>query len=161
MSRLPKSRSPWTLSNYDRIFEPEILTLLWRSLWLAGITTIVSLIVAYPVALVIATAEMKWKPWLLLIIILPFWTNLLIRTYALLNILGSRGRINDVLYYLWSWADTVLGWIGLGWVMGGPVRSREVPRHRIGRRHRPGLFRAAVCNPTDLFVVGKDGQVLP
>lgn len=108
----------WNFSNYERIFEPAILTLLWRSLWLAGITTIISLVVAYPVALVIATAEMKWKPWLLLIIILPFWTNLLIRTYALLNILGSRGRANDVLYYLWYWADTALGWIGLGWLLG-------------------------------------------
>ena len=35
-----------------------------------------------------------------------------------LNILGSRGRVNDVLYYLWYWADTALGWIGLGWVLG-------------------------------------------
>lgn len=87
----------WTLSNYDRIFEPEILTLLWRSLWLAGITTIISLIVAYPVALVIATAEMKWKPWLLLIIILPFWTNLLIRTFAILEIIRNQGLVNTVL----------------------------------------------------------------
>lgn len=118
----------WAVSNYDRIFEPEILTLLWRSLWLAGITTVISLIVAYPVALVIATAEVKWKPWLLLIIILPFWTNLLIRTYALLNILGSRGRVNDVLYYLWTWADTALGWIGLGWVLG----DRFVPVKFLG-----------------------------
>lgn len=104
----------WTLSNYERIFQKEIIYLFWRSLWLAGVSTIVCLVVGYPVALVIATADARWKPWLLLVIILPFWTNLLIRTYALLNILGSRGRVNDVYYYIWSAADGVLDFIGLG-----------------------------------------------
>ena len=118
----------WNTENYARIFDQEILVLLWRSLWLAGLTTVICLIVGYPVALVIATAEAKWKPWLLLLIILPFWTNLLIRTYALLNILGSRGRLIDLLYGLWSVLDTALGWIGLGWVLG----ERFIPVKFLG-----------------------------
>ncbi len=104
----------WTLDNYARIFQPEVLVLLWRSLWIAGISTLVCLVIAYPVALVIATAHPDKKPWLLLLIMLPFWTNLLIRTYALLNILGTRGRLNDVLGWLWETTNTLLTKFGLG-----------------------------------------------
>ncbi|MDU8943663.1 ABC transporter permease [Rhodophyticola sp. MJ-SS7] len=111
---LTEVKTTWTLQNYIRILEPEILTLLWRSLWLALISTAVCLVVGYPVALVIATAPGRWKPWLLLIVILPFWTNLLIRTYALLNILGTRGRVNELLEWLWIQADGFLTLIGLG-----------------------------------------------
>ena len=111
---LTEVETTWTINNYIRILEPEILTLLWRSLWLALISTAVCLLFGYPVALVIATAPGRWKPWLLLIVILPFWTNLLIRTYALLNILGTRGRVNDLLEWLWIRADNLLTFIGLG-----------------------------------------------
>ena len=99
----------WTLSNYDRIFDREIVVLFWRSLWMAGLSTLICLVIGYPVALVIATADPKWKPWLLLVIILPFWTNLLIRTYALLNILGTRGRVNEFLGWIWNGVDGALG----------------------------------------------------
>ncbi|MFK7943527.1 MAG: ABC transporter permease [Paracoccaceae bacterium] len=106
---LTEIETTWTLDNYARLLEPEILTLMWRSLWIAGISAAICLIVGYPVALVIATAEDKWKPWLLLIIILPFWTNLLIRTYALLNILGTRGRLNDLFGGIWGGVDAITG----------------------------------------------------
>ncbi len=103
----------WTFDNYARIFQPEILELLWRSVWIAGIATVICLIIAYPVALLIATASPNAKPWLLLLIMLPFWTNLLIRTYALLNILGTRGRINETLRWLWESANALLNRMGL------------------------------------------------
>lgn len=103
----------WTLDNYARIFQPEILELLRRSLWIAGIATLICLVIAYPVALLIATASPNAKPWLLLLIMLPFWTNLLIRTYALLNILGTRGRINETLRWLWESANALLNRMGL------------------------------------------------
>ncbi|MEO1329354.1 MAG: ABC transporter permease [Pseudomonadota bacterium] len=111
---LTEVETTWTFENYARILEPEILTLFWRSLWLAGISTAICLLVGYPTALVIATASPSWKPWLLLAVILPFWTNLLIRTYALLNILGARGRVNELLEGLWSFGDGALALIGLG-----------------------------------------------
>ena len=104
----------WTFENYARLLEPEIQTLFWRSIWLASVSTGFCLLVGYPVALVIATSPAKWKPWLLLIIILPFWTNLLIRTYALLNILGTRGRLNGLLEWLWTAGDNTLNFLGLG-----------------------------------------------
>jgi len=111
---LVEIKTTWTLDNYARIFQPEILELMWRSLWIAGIATILCLIIAYPVALVIATAHPDKKPWLLLLIMLPFWTNLLIRTYALLNILGTRGRLNEALGWLWGVSNSFLNKIGLG-----------------------------------------------
>ena len=106
---LTEIETTWTLDNYARLAEPEIVTLMWRSLWIAALSTAICLCVGYPVALVIATAEPKWKPWLLLVIILPFWTNLLIRTYALLNILGTRGRLNDLFGGIWGGADALTG----------------------------------------------------
>jgi spermidine/putrescine transport system permease protein len=112
----------WTLENYRKTIDPQILTLFWRSLWLAGLATVICLAIGYPVALVIATAPARWKPWLLLLIILPFWTNLLIRTYALLNILGTRGRLNDLLGWIWLQADTVLTFIGLDGAIGERFR---------------------------------------
>ncbi|MGI1663712.1 ABC transporter permease [Palleronia sp. KMU-117] len=111
---LTEVETTWTLQNYARLFEPEIVTLFWRSLALAGLSTIVCLVMGYPIALVIATAPAHWKPWLLLIVILPFWTNLLIRTYALLNILGTQGRVNNLLEWLWTQADGFFSLIGLG-----------------------------------------------
>lgn len=115
---LTEIETTWTLSNYARIFEPEILTLFWRTLWLAGWATGICIVIGYPVALVIATAEQNWKPWLLLIIMLPFWTNLLIRTYAMLNILGARGRLNGLLEWFWMQGDALAGLVGFAGVFG-------------------------------------------
>lgn len=110
---LTEIRTTWTLDNYRRVFAPEIVTLFLRTLRLAGFATVICILIGYPVALVIATAEAKWKPWLLLFIIMPFWTNQLIRTYAMLNILGGRGRINESLRWIWEQAEGALDAIGL------------------------------------------------
>ena len=102
-----------TWSNYERIWRPAIWTLMSRSLWLSLLTTLICLAVGFPVALVIATAPAKWKPWLLLIVILPFWTNLLIRTYALLSILAARGSLNNAIGWVHGLLDGALTGIGL------------------------------------------------
>ena len=120
----------WTLANYARITDPVILELFWRSLWLAGVATVICLLVGLPMALVIATASHGAKPWLLLAIMLPFWTNLLIRTYALLNILGTRGRLNDVLGWLHERAYALLDALGLGGL--GLLAERFTPLTLLG-----------------------------
>jgi len=106
-------KTTWTLDNYARITDPVILELFWRSIWLACVATVICLVVGLPMALVIATASADAKPWLLLAIMLPFWTNLLIRTYALLNILGTRGRLNDGLGWLHAKGRALLELLGL------------------------------------------------
>ena len=80
-----------TFANYARALEPLYLGIFLKSLVVAAITTLICLVVGFPVAMAIAFAEERWKPWLLLLIMLPFWTNLLIRTYALLSLLAARG----------------------------------------------------------------------
>jgi spermidine/putrescine transport system permease protein len=72
-----------TLSNYLRAFDPVFLKIIWKSIWVSALATALCLATAYPIAFGICFAPPKWKPLLLLLVILPFWINLLIRTYAL------------------------------------------------------------------------------
>jgi spermidine/putrescine transport system permease protein len=65
------------------------------------------------VAFAISFARDRWKPILLLVVILPFWINLLIRTYALIAVFRTRGHVNFGLEWLWEQADAVLAWAGL------------------------------------------------
>ena len=123
-------KTTWTLDNYARIFRPEIMTLLWRTLWIALFATIVCLIVGFPVALVIATASPSAKAWLLLLIMLPFWTNLLIRTYSLLNILGTRGRLNEFMGWIWLRCNDFLHLVGAGDL--GLLGAKFVPIKYLG-----------------------------
>jgi len=83
----------------------------------AGLTTLLCLIVGFPVALAIAFASERWRPWMLLLVMLPFWTNLLIRTYALIAVLRTEGYVNFTLEWLWnnaSWFMTLVGLQPLG-----------------------------------------------
>ena len=70
----------FTLDNYLRLLDPTFLKILWESLWLAFMSTLACLLVGYPFAYRIAPASAKMKPWLLLLVIIPNWTNSLIRT---------------------------------------------------------------------------------
>jgi spermidine/putrescine transport system permease protein len=103
-----------TLENYWRALDPLYLQIFAKSFWYAGITTAICLIVAFPIALAITFASPRWKPILLLIVILPFWTNLLIRTYALIAVLRTRGYVNFGLEWVWDGANGLLTAIGLG-----------------------------------------------
>jgi spermidine/putrescine transport system permease protein len=86
-----------TLKNYQQLLGPVFLNVLRDSLWLAFLSTLVCLLVGYPFAYRIAKAGPKWRHWLLLLVIIPFWTNSLIRTYALILMLGAQGMINKAL----------------------------------------------------------------
>src|SRR5690606_38388402 len=94
--------------------EPLYLGIFWKSIWMAAATTFISLVVAFPVAIAIVFAKPNVRMWLLLLIILPFWTNLLIRTYALIAVLRTNGFINNGLEWLVVHADWLLSFIGLG-----------------------------------------------
>ena len=104
----------WTSANYLRALDPLYLQIFLKSFWFAGLATLACLIVAFPVAIAITFAPSRWKPILLLLVILPFWTNLLIRTYALIAVLRTRGYVNFTLEWLWENANAVLMFIGLG-----------------------------------------------
>ncbi|MXY65678.1 MAG: ABC transporter permease [Gammaproteobacteria bacterium] len=103
----------WTLANYIRSADPLYLQIFLKSFWFAGLTTLVCLVVAFPIAITITFAREKWRPLLLLLVILPFWTNLLIRTYALIAVLRTKGYLNYGLEHLWDWASAALGLLGI------------------------------------------------
>ncbi len=68
-----------------------------RSVWLAAIATVVCLIIAYPLALVLARINVSYQSTVLMIVMLPMWMNFLLRTYAWMTILGNNGLINNFL----------------------------------------------------------------
>jgi spermidine/putrescine transport system permease protein len=103
-----------TLENYLRALDPIYLGLLWKSFWIAALATAIVLVVAFPVALVVSFAPPHLKPLLLMLVILPFWTNLLIRTYAMIAVLRTRGYVNFGLEGIWDGLAAGFGAVGLG-----------------------------------------------
>lgn len=89
------------VKNYVRSIEPLYLSIYWRSLWMAVLTTLLCLVVSYPIAYYIAVvAPAKWKNTLLGLVVIPFWTSFLIRTYAWMLILRTEGIVNTWLMNL-------------------------------------------------------------
>jgi hypothetical protein len=86
-----------TLDNYLTATRPEYLTALWNSLRYAAITTILSILIGYPIAYWISRYGGARKNLLLVLVMLPFWTSYLIRTYAWMIILRDTGVLNSVL----------------------------------------------------------------
>lgn len=83
--------------NYRRVFDPVYLGVFARSGAYAAITTAICVVLGYPVAWWIARASETWRPRLLLLVMIPFWTSFLIRTYAWITILKSEGWLNGLL----------------------------------------------------------------
>jgi spermidine/putrescine transport system permease protein len=83
--------------NYVRLFDPLYAQILGFSIGIAGATTILTLVAGYPLAYVIARSAPKWRPILLLGVLLPFWTNFMIRIYAWMMILRSDGLLYSLL----------------------------------------------------------------
>jgi spermidine/putrescine transport system permease protein len=87
----------FTLANYAAVLDPTYLRIMIRSLVFAGLTTLTCLVIGYPVAWYIGRAQEKWRNLLLMLVMIPFWTSFLIRTYAWLTILKSEGLLNSLL----------------------------------------------------------------
>lgn len=102
----------WTGANYLRAFEPIYLQIFAKSLAIAAAATAACLLIGYPVALAVAFAPQRLKTPLLLAITLPFWINILIRTYALIAVFRTRGFLNSVLEWFWQIGDGVISWLG-------------------------------------------------
>lgn len=90
----------FTLDNYQRLAQEIYWGIFWRSLFLALITTIMCLLIGYPLAYFIATTRPPWRNVLLMLVIIPFWTNFLVRTYAWIVLLRTEGVFNIALQSL-------------------------------------------------------------
>ena len=88
---------PASLDSYSRIVDPLYFEVFVHSLWMAGITTLICLVLGYPFAWLVSRARTRWQPLLMLLLILPFWTNSLVRVYALKLLLATNGLINKAL----------------------------------------------------------------
>lgn len=93
----------FTLNNYSKFFEPLYLKILFVSLGVAAISTLMCLLIGYPIAYIISKFNEKIRNNLIMVFIIPMWMNFLLRTYAWLTLLGRNGLINKA-----------LGLIGLG-----------------------------------------------
>ena len=86
------------LSNYLKLFtDPLYVAAYLSSIRIAGIATVITLFIGYPMAYAIARAPDKWRNILLMLVILPFWTSFLLRVYALSGFMRGNGVINQVL----------------------------------------------------------------
>ncbi|MFV0433163.1 MAG: ABC transporter permease [Leucobacter sp.] len=75
-------------------FNGQYLVILWRSVWMAALTTVLAAVIAVPTAVWIATRPPKLRNGLVLAVTIPFWTNTLIRTYAWMIMLNDQGMVN-------------------------------------------------------------------
>lgn len=89
----------FTWENYERVFSPLYLKIFGRSVGYAALTTIICLVIGFPVAWFIARQKPARRNLLLLLVMIPFWTNFLIRTYAWIVILKGEGLLNALLQY--------------------------------------------------------------
>jgi len=86
------------LEHYTRSLHPIYLRIFWRSLWMAALTTLTCLVASFPIAYYIAVAAPpRRRPLLLGLVVVPFWTSFLIRTYAWMFILRTEGLLNHAL----------------------------------------------------------------
>lgn len=97
-----------TLESYHRLGEDGLyLGLLLKSFLYALVTALLCLLLGYPLAQLIARSPSRWRGWLLLLVVLPFWSNFLIRIYAWMILLSPEGLLLGVL-------NALLAWFGLG-----------------------------------------------
>ncbi|HDL4626725.1 TPA: spermidine/putrescine ABC transporter permease PotB, partial [Mannheimia haemolytica] len=85
---------------YKSLFNDTYAAVLWNSLYMAGIATFFCLIIGYPFAFFIAKMPERIRPFLLFLVVLPFWTNSLIRIYGIKIFLGVKGFLNESLMAL-------------------------------------------------------------
>ena len=87
----------FTAANYLDLWHPLYGKILGQSLWYASLTTAICFVLGFPLAYMIARSPARWQPVLLLLVMLPFWTNFLVRTYAWMIVLRQDGLVNGLL----------------------------------------------------------------
>jgi spermidine/putrescine transport system permease protein len=91
------SGTAFTLDNFEKFMQPIYMKVLIRSVVLALISTLVCLVIGYPVAMILAGRDLSRRNLLVLLFIIPMWMNFLLRTYAWMTLLDRKGILNMVL----------------------------------------------------------------
>ncbi|MFR4997275.1 MAG: ABC transporter permease [Clostridium paraputrificum] len=87
----------FSLENYTRLMNSQYAHIFYKSIQLAGLTTVACLILGYPVAYIISKISPSRRNLVIMLFIVPMWMNFLLRTYAWLPILGKNGFVNNFL----------------------------------------------------------------
>lgn len=87
----------FSLESFSKFFSGTAVLTLWRSLKIAGISTIVCLILGYPLAYGISELDSRYRNTALTLVIIPMWMNFLLRTYSWITILSRHGILNNIL----------------------------------------------------------------
>ncbi|MDR0822651.1 MAG: ABC transporter permease, partial [Endomicrobium sp.] len=90
----------FSLKNYAKLADPTIIGIYTNSLIISVLTTIICIVIAYPFAYIMASTTPFRKTLMMIFLMLPFWTNSLIRLYSWRTLLGRNGYINDFLLYI-------------------------------------------------------------
>jgi spermidine/putrescine transport system permease protein len=101
----------FSAQNYGRVVDWIYFRVFWQSLKLATATSISCLLIGYPMAFVMASASRRWRSILLILVVVPFWTNFVVRTYAIKAAFSETGPVNQ-------WAMH-LGWISEPFAFSG------------------------------------------
>lgn len=89
----------WTFKTIWELIDFNLLVLLWRTLWLSALSTIICLLVAMPMGYQLMTTPKKWRNLLLMMIIVPFWSSFLIRIFAWKALLHPEGLLHQILEF--------------------------------------------------------------
>lgn len=87
----------WTLAHWRAVAEEQYRPILWRTLWLSTATSCICVLLAVPCSLVLARLQGAWRHVLLLLVVIPFWTNFLIRIFAWKSLLHPEGFLGNSL----------------------------------------------------------------
>ncbi|QIF01680.1 ABC transporter permease [Roseimicrobium sp. ORNL1] len=87
----------WTLDHWRAVGEEQYRPILWRTLWLSTATSCICVLLAVPCSLVLARLQGAWRHVLLLLVVIPFWTNFLIRIFAWKSLLHPEGFLSNLL----------------------------------------------------------------
>ncbi|MBM3647745.1 MAG: ABC transporter permease subunit [Alphaproteobacteria bacterium] len=163
-SAAPDSAPPVTLGlslkNFALLLSDDLYVAAWLgSLRIAATSTLAALLLGYPMAYAIARADPRWRPILLMAVILPFWTSFLIRVYAWMGLLASNGLVNQFLRWSGLVGDpgTILGteWaIHLG-IVYAYLPFMVLPLYAALEKLDGGLLEAAAdlgANPVVAFL---------
>jgi len=90
----------FSLEGWKSVFDPSFIALLWDSLSMSMITAVICLAIAYPFVMCLMSLPKRWRGIVLFLLIVPFWTNSLVRIYAIQFLLGKKGLINEALQFI-------------------------------------------------------------
>jgi spermidine/putrescine transport system permease protein len=130
----------WYPENYEQVFDPVFLPVLARSVGFALATVALCLLIGYPVAYYIAIFGGRWKHVLVAMVVLPFFVNYLVRTYAWIAMLGDEGVVNGVIGGDIKFINTP--WAVIGGLVYGYLGYMILPLYAALDRMDPALIEA-------------------